>query len=393
MIDVELAKLSRLLDISPSDYQRARDRFEALAQWLLEGHYQTGHQPRVYLQGSFRLGTVIRPYHRDTDGDFDIDQVCEITQPYPASAPGTLKQDVGDRLKEHARYEKLLDEEGQRCWTIIYAHDEGRPGFHIDVLPAHRSSEGEAGQIRITHREPRHYRWTHSNPDGYYYWFKRRNQLSERLVRQQRLQIQYSNKSLYSRVEDVPLQLVRSPLQRAIQIVKRHRDVYFAEENTKPISIIITTLITHRYQGGTIEESIKRFTHYVKSRHETILRTGEAPTDGMLDYIEGIWIVPNPVHGGRPLAGRENFADKWNKTPSLATQLFQWVYQLDRDFMRFTRSRHTEDLVLRLRTADEQPSFSRLALDEASSCFIEARTLRTRYWTLSTWPSKGEWRG
>ena len=58
--------------------------------------------------------------------------------------------------------------------------------------------------------------------------------------------------TVYTSVDEVPDQLVRTPLQCAIQIVKRHRDVLF---NGKPvaeyasISMIVTTSAVHLYQG------------------------------------------------------------------------------------------------------------------------------------------------
>lgn len=56
----------------------------------------------------------------------------------------------------------------------------------------------------------------------------------------------------YTQAEDIPDALVRTPLQRAIQIMKRHRDMRFnghRDEDHKPISMIITTLAAKLYEG------------------------------------------------------------------------------------------------------------------------------------------------
>ena len=57
-------------------------------------------------------------------------------------------------------------------------------------------------------------------------------------------------------VEPLPIDGKKSklPLQRAVQLLKRHRDVTYAnstkeEKAAAPISIIITTLAAHAYQG------------------------------------------------------------------------------------------------------------------------------------------------
>ena len=51
------------LDISPSKYKQAMDRFQAMKSFLEEGYYEGAYTtPDVYLQGSFKLGTEIRPF-------------------------------------------------------------------------------------------------------------------------------------------------------------------------------------------------------------------------------------------------------------------------------------------------------------------------------------------
>src|SRR5260370_41751570 len=55
---------------------------------------------------------------------------------------------------------------------------------------------------------------------------------------------------LYASVEAVPLYALKTPLQRAIQFLKRHRDVMFREAvELKPVSIIITTVAALSYEG------------------------------------------------------------------------------------------------------------------------------------------------
>src|SRR5262249_16388945 len=108
----------------------------AVAGWLEAANSSlTPYRPRVTLQGSFRLGTVVRPVIKGRGADYDIDQVCCLDRPGAGMQPGTLKHRVGDRLREHGTYRGMLDEEGRRCWTLNYAEDDG-VGFHLDVLPA-----------------------------------------------------------------------------------------------------------------------------------------------------------------------------------------------------------------------------------------------------------------
>ena len=60
----------------------------------------------------------------------------------------------------------------------------------------------------------------------------------------------------FHRADDIPDALVRTPLQRAIQIMKRHRDVRFnahRDQKHNPISMIITALAAcQTYQPSLI---------------------------------------------------------------------------------------------------------------------------------------------
>jgi hypothetical protein len=358
-----LRQIAEHLDISPSDFKRAQEHYGAVARWLNGGTYQSGSLPDIYLQGSFRLGTVVRPYKEGQDTDFDIDQVCELTRWKEPAIPRTLKHDIGDRLKENGDYRRMLSEEGRRCWTLQYA-EKGRTGFHLDVLPALTDGSGRQGKIGITdkiNRESQNYFWSFSNPKSYYEWFKAKNFFSEQLIREQKSAIFESNIGLYRDVNEIPKQLIRSSLQRSIQIMKRHRDVHFSGRENKPISIIITTICAQLYDGGMgIIEVTQSFTRYVIKRHNIIMSGNSPAPDGILDYIDGAWSIPNPVDE------RENFADKWNHNTNLSKAFFEWVYQLDRDIRGFEESGLSDDLSLRIKRFGEGSSYP----------VIQARMLR-----------------
>ncbi|PQB08959.1 hypothetical protein BST83_00995 [Polaribacter filamentus] len=345
-----LLQIAQYLDISPTDYKIAQERFNAVKNWLDDGSYKSGYLLDVYLQGSFRLGTVVRPYHNDKDGNFDIDQVCELTKYNELKSSEILKNDVGDRLKENNDYERMLDTEGKRCWTIEYATENNRPGFHIDILPALKSDEGTLHSIDITHKEDDIYSWSTSNPKGYYLWFKSKNAYSTSFIESQRSTIFNANKELYEIEEEVPKQLFRTSLQRAIQIMKRHRDVHFVNKDFKPISIIITTITTQVYTESNIIEIIDEFINYTLSRNEFLIKNGYLIKDDILDYSDGKWLIPNPVDYARPEDERENFADRWNLESELANSFFEWCQQLKRDINSFKKSGLSDSLNLKTKS-------------------------------------------
>jgi hypothetical protein len=69
------------LDIPPHKYKEAMERFDAIKRHLEDGDYPgSTPPPGIYLQGSFRLGTVIRPIIGGRECGFDIDIVCQVNR-------------------------------------------------------------------------------------------------------------------------------------------------------------------------------------------------------------------------------------------------------------------------------------------------------------------------
>ena len=216
-----------------------------------------------------------------------------------------LKDRVGARLKLHPRYRRILDE-GSRCWTLDPAD-----AFHMDILPAIPDLNGLPESILITDKDL--FYWQHSNPIGYADWFKL--QMQERFNEQRRV----IAKAINASVEDVPMWRVKTTLQRAIQLLKRHRDIYFQnDQDDKPISIIITTLAAKAYDNNP-------------NLHEALFDM----VVGMKDHIElrdSVYWVPNPVNPA------ENFADKWERYPARATKFFGWLARVESDLTVFAKA-------------------------------------------------------
>lgn len=74
-----LKNIANELDISPSKYKVAVERYQAVGKWLSEGEYADCEiPPFIYPQGSFRLGTVTRPWRENKEANYDIDLVCQL---------------------------------------------------------------------------------------------------------------------------------------------------------------------------------------------------------------------------------------------------------------------------------------------------------------------------
>jgi hypothetical protein len=113
-------------------------------------------------------------------------------------------------------------------------------------------------------------------------------------------------------VDDVPAWRVRTTLHRVVQVLKRHRDVFFGEDvDDKPPSSLITTLAARAYDGqrdlfAATLSAIQRMPRLIEIRN-------------------GVCWVENPV------AEAENFADKWSEYPERRVKFFRWLRQVESD--------------------------------------------------------------
>jgi len=333
-----LEKAAEALDIPPSKYKQAVARYEAVGAWLESGEYNGQIEGVcIYPQGSFRLGTVTRPYKDHKDQDYDIDLVCEFGSVVAFSNAEETKHLVGNRLKEHERYRQMLDREGKRCWTLNYAEQDG-VGFHMDVLPSVLSPTGVSQTtISITSKLDDGYEWCSSDPKGYAEWFKHRNQVAfERDALRQKRSISLNFRDAYASIEDVPDLLVRTPLQRTIQILKRHRDVRFSDRadwKCAPISMIITTIAAHLYRNESdvfqaLQNIILSLDSHVPLLHGREVNANFSNQKIIRRLPDGTWYIGNPVNPD------ENFADRWHEDGNArAKAFFQWVEMLKEDFV------------------------------------------------------------
>jgi hypothetical protein len=333
------------LDIPPHLYLEAVDEYQAVGDWLCRRYEGGSHAGcEVYVQGSFRLGTVIRPVHnRD---EYDLDLVCRRDLVKESITQAELKEDVGAGL---ADYEEAAAgsasaptlKEGDRCWTLVYPSDR----FHMDVLPAIPDAESVPNSILLTDRSLRH--WQHSNPIDYADWF-------HRLMQQEFIELRQAlAKAQHRDVAEVPEWQVKTTLQRAVQTLKRHRDIYFqADPKERPASIIITTLAARAYRGGG-------------NLYEVVADVARRmPT--LVERRNGVWWVPNPVQA------KENFADRWRTHPERARRFFDWMEQVNTDLAGLT-SGHGFDRVIEKLAASLGESPVREAAERVGAAMAKDR--------------------
>ena len=340
-----LEQLTQSLELPESAYDKAVKRYEDLGAWFdREGSKLQYNKPHIFPQGSFRLGTAIKPINEAES--YDLDLACNVRKGVSTSTHSQqqLKDIVGEEIEAYriARQIQAKKEEKHRCWRLEYADGVN---FHMDIVPC--IPESDKNVVRLTESMHKHglnrevasnlssfavcitdnsnhnYSnisddWQISNPEGYAKWFELR-------MTTHSLREAYATKA---QIDDIPLFKRKAPLQKIIQLLKRHRDMMFASApDSKPISVIITTLAASAYSGTSsledaLNEVINALVSFANSNSDVVL---------------------NPVNP------EENFADKWIHPEysklNLKKNFSLWAYEVQRHFNEITSADNVQRVV------------------------------------------------
>ena len=346
---IDLEKIASGLDISPSMHKYAVDRYKGIANYLAEKGIRAEFSP----QGSFRTGTVTRPMKNGIETDFDIDVVCTMEFDKTKITSEEVKKMVGDALAEDETYRKKMLPEDDRCWTLTYADLAEGVGLKLDVVPGvHEDQNGimrlllssvdynfAQKAISITDRVENKYEWLPSNPEGFGMWFDEINEpFLQEVLQERKEEIFKGYRSLFessASVDDVPDYYVKSSLQRTIQLLKRHRDIYYQRNKSisecRPASVIITSLAAKIARNVPVSSLEELLPHVVNGIIEyAALLNDQSPhinlevKEKKLVYKkDSKWYIPNPVDP------EDNYADSW--TDETAKAFFEWVHAVKRD--------------------------------------------------------------
>lgn len=338
----DILKLIVQLDITPTMYRNAVEKYHAIADFLND----CGIEADMYPQGSFAFGTVVRPSAKDPDASYDLDFICQLKMNRDNISPSELRRRIENALTSSNRYGGKL-EVCEECFTIQYADING-VGFTIDIVPAVdeslvnklvlMSKSNRADLISSAIAIPRHngernYSWLTNNPKGFKRWFDEINTPFLNAKRDEnRCAIFEANQRFFSSIEEIPTALERSSLQRVIQILKYHRDIYYAKringDDLKPISAILNTLAAGIAKNADPHLDVFSLLSYVLDELNIYAEHLQMRSDrfqqlygsrSAISHNDGKWVIPNPADPG------DNLADKWNTNPAIPQVFFTWV--------------------------------------------------------------------
>jgi hypothetical protein len=330
-----LKSILEKIELPDGAYEKAEKRYQDIGAWFHRSDSSCAvYDPHVSSQGSFRLGTAIKP---DSGEEYDLDMGCNLKKGLSKGqiTQERLKHLIGDELELYREARGIKEElvEKKRCWRLEYADGLS---FHMDIVPCIPESDVARGVLRqrmiessrlddalaqrvselavsITDNTDPQYRmttdnWRISNPEGYARWFESRMKTAQSVIHEREMSFKAS-------IDSLPYYKWKTPLQQAIQLLKRHRDTMFIEnQDSKPISVIITTLAAKAYNGEAD----------LSSALSNILA-------GMGNHIHSVIpLVPNPVNPA------EDFADKWYDEKCAHLRLREnfdrWLVQARADF-------------------------------------------------------------
>ena len=242
-----------------------------------------------------RLGTTVRPIA----GPHDLDFVCELSLSHALVEPIKLLQALYSHLGQHGTYRDMVSLKN-RCVRITYANE-----FYMDLLPACQDHGAGGTCIQVPDRDTKS--WKPSDPLGYGEWFKRKCMPAMR-------------KFAADSAEPLPgLEGVedKSPLQLAVQLIKRWRDIHYAVvPYPAPISIVLTTLAASIYRGErTVSEAIASVLHGVLEAVQTAEATGRRlkvlNPSNILEDLSERWGEDDEAYWGFK-AGIQQFSRRWD---------------------------------------------------------------------------------
>jgi len=344
-----LEEVAGSIDIPDTAYEKAEARYKDLSEWFGRKEARCyAFNPHIYSQGSFRIGTVIRPI--DDDGEYDLDMGCRLRVGATKNThtQHQLKDLIGADLEGYrvARGIQKKRQEKPRCWRLEYSD---KLNFHLDIVPSipetferrrliqeaivRTGAPSELASLvanltgAITDNRRWNYRiihddWLLSNSEGFAIWFESRMRLAKALMESLALQARAA------KVDELPAFRWKSPLQRCVQLLKRHRDIFFTDDpDGKPASVLITTLSARAYEGeAEIADAL-----------ETILSTMGSQVNPTSPR------VPNPVNPA------EDFADRWSDPASrhqnLEAKFRNWLKQAQIYFEATGKERKPEIIV------------------------------------------------
>lgn len=125
-LDDLLNRICESLQLNEDRKRKVEERYKAVSEWI-EKDYGIFHNALIYPQGSYRIGTTVKPRNGE---EYDLDFVVQIDENWMQLPFSRVYSEFKRRLEENEDYKRMLQEKS-RCIRLVYADD-----FHMDIIPS-----------------------------------------------------------------------------------------------------------------------------------------------------------------------------------------------------------------------------------------------------------------
>ena len=301
-LDVMLNQVGVSIQLKLSKYKELLESYEALVKYISNNHVLSTDDGIIFVQGSFAIDTAIKPLKQE---DVDVDVVTMFSQVWQPGMQVTPFYDKLEDVFKDSRYRDIY-ELYKNVIRINYASN-----YHFDIMPTLPIKDENSNELKAT--DTKKGKWVDRFPKLYIDWYVSRANLS---IDYKTGQLYDEKRYGYTIFRDMAYDTLKKPenyynkpqLTRAIQLIKRARDIFFRDiEDNIPQSIVLTTMIAKAYEG---EKSI-----YKSLENAALLLYDFAKSGKQFD-------VENPV------SNQEKFTDKWKETPEYYYNFRRFAYWL-----------------------------------------------------------------
>ncbi len=269
--DYLLADIAIRIQLSPTNYKKAVERYEAINTYLDRQSSPLHTRIQIfYPQGSMAIGSTIAS--NLTTDHFDLDTIAQL-QVDPHANPGEVLDLLFDALNglPGSRYHGKVTR-NSRCVTVEY-EDEMR----IDVTPmVRRTATPERESVLFHHRRETPgdpgYRKI-ANPFGFANWFNARTPQEAMFAEQYNALAK--NYMTFAEAEQEPIPNQEDPHKKsmalvALQLIKRYRNVRFDRRKVRrPPSVLLAKWVADGASGGR-KRLIDELLYQARRMHQSL---------------------------------------------------------------------------------------------------------------------------
>lgn len=308
-LDDMLKRITEALQLNETRRKLVEERYKAVSGFIEEtpGMF---YDAKIYSQGSYRLSTTVKPRQGE---EYDLDFVVQIDKNWKILSFDKIYNSFKTLMESNGNWKDLIEGKS-RCIRLDYADE-----FHMDIIPTcTKNVYGDKNRIMVPDKSE--HSWVISNPEGYALWFE------AKYIKQREIYLHNFYPGMTIRAaQDLPKDdpnYLKQPLQHAVQLVKRYRDVYFEEkEELAPSSIVLTTLIAQLYNGEnsiyeTINNVVQRFNESVAFEKKYFRQ----------------------FHVSNPVLPEEIFTKEWESNPKLFKSFVEFIASLNQLWEKLNNS-------------------------------------------------------